>query len=78
MTYSLEPCFKIYDDSEGALLEVRVDSDFPDMIRLHTPNKESEEFYGDIRLTMLKTQAILLANAIIRQVDLMNELEEKV
>jgi hypothetical protein len=77
MGYSLEPCFKLYDDSEGVLLEVGVNPDFPDIILLHTPNKESKEFYGDVRLSLSKEQASYLADALLRQIELMNELEDE-
>lgn len=76
MTYSLEPCFKVYDDSSGTFLEVRVDPTIPDCILIHTPNKDSKEFYGDIRLTLSEEQSLLLANAINRQIKLMDELGE--
>lgn len=45
MTYSLEPCFRLYDDSNGCLIEVRVDLDSSDLINIYTSNKDSIDYY---------------------------------
>jgi hypothetical protein len=77
MKYSLEPCFKVYDDTVGACLEVAVHPEMPHIILIHTPDEKSKDFYGNFYLPLEIDQALLLANAIIKQAALINEFQEK-
>lgn len=67
--HSLETFHRIYDDREGVCLQVGPDTDGLDLVQLGTPNKESVEHYGEVRLVMLPEQARLVAKALILAAD---------
>lgn len=67
--FSLESCFKIYDDTDGTFIEVRVDPDMNDHILVHTTNQASEDHYGSINLSIPVEQAELLIEALKKQIN---------
>lgn len=73
--YTLEPSMRIYDDNNGACLEVRVHPDAPESIEIHAPNNISEKWYGNFSLGLNSTQAELLIKALRTQLDLMDDFD---
>jgi len=52
MTYSIETIRRVYNDAEGVYIEIGPDSDALGGIEIRTTNKESKEYYGDIRVAL--------------------------
>lgn len=71
--YTVEPAFKVYDDSEGVCIEFRESPDFPGIIMMHTPDKESKVFYGEINLTMSIEHAKAVKDALTKQIEAMEK-----
>lgn len=74
--YEIEPSFSVYDNHDGTCIKVGVSPDFPELLLIHTPDKKSQDFYGDVRLNLSKEHAKLLANAIYAQIEAMNKQED--
>lgn len=66
MSHTLETLYRVYDDGEGVCLEVRPHPDLPDAIlELHSrATAPSKEFYGELSISLVPSQARLLAKAL--------------
>lgn len=67
--YELEMLFRVYDvtGAVGVAIEVKPEPDMPeDYILISTEDKDAEEHYGKLHLTLHKKQARLLAQAILK------------
>lgn len=71
--FSKEHHIKIYDDTEGAALTVRPDTEATTYVQLCTEGAKSIEWYGDIRLVMPPKLARLVGEALIQQADLLEK-----
>lgn len=74
--YEIESVHKVYDNSNGCFIEIRIDPDHPELLKLQTTNKESKEYYGNIDLVMTFEQAKKLAKAIELQLESMGKLKD--
>lgn len=63
--YETEVVRRIYDNDEGVYVEVGPDSDALGLVELRTGDKASEDYYGKLRFTMTKEQAIAVGHALI-------------
>jgi hypothetical protein len=61
---TLETIRRVYDDDNGAFIEIGPDRDGLDLVEVRTTGKESEEYWGKVRLTLPKAFALKLAEAI--------------
>jgi len=72
MSYIIENIVRMYVENEhGACLELCPNPDAPDdSIALHTPDKVSKDWFGDIRLTFLNSEECRqLGKALIKYAD---------
>ena len=69
MAYSIDMACRVFDDSEGVYLEVRNHAENADYIEIHTPDKQSKEYYGDLSIVMPKEQALHLIKALQTVID---------
>ena len=60
----VESIYKIID--EGCCIDV--ESDAEGLVRIYTPDKDSQEYWGEIDFGMSVEQAEALANAILKKV----------
>lgn len=67
--YELDAVYQVWDTREGICLEVRPHPEGGNALELHTPDKKSKEWYGDISLTLSKRQAITLAGALLKSAE---------
>lgn len=66
MSFTVEVVRKVYDDENGVFIEIGPDCDGLGGIEVRTTDKESKEYYGDVRLSIhSKKQAVLIGNAIL-------------
>ena len=66
MSFTTDVCRRVYDDREGACVEVRPCPDNPtEFLEIHTPDDKSKEFYGDFRISFPKEMARQLGAALI-------------
>jgi len=66
MSFTVEVVRKVFDDENGVFIEVGPDCDGLGGIEIRTVDKESKEYYGDVRLSIhSKQQAILIGQAIL-------------
>lgn len=76
--FSMESTYNVYDDHNGVRMQVRSFPDAPDSaMELHTGGAESEQFYGKNSLVLDAPQARLLAQALIRKADDMEQHESE-
>lgn len=72
--YEVEPMYRVYENNSGRCLEFRVCPDFPGNILFNTPDEESSEYYGYIRLSLTMDHAKKLYEALGRQIKAMEDL----
>lgn len=77
MGYTTEVVRRIYHDYEGVFLEVSLDADSLNLVRIHTANRINEDWFGKIDLTMDPVFARSLAHAILACADEAEEQERK-
>lgn len=65
MGFSIERFSRIYDDEDGVYIQVWPDAGGLDCVEVMPGDSESRKHYGDIRLTLIPAQAILLGQALI-------------
>lgn len=65
--HEIEHVVRIHNSE--ATLEVGTDPDTSSFVEIRTPDKRSEDYYGEIRLALPKEAALLLAAAIKRVAD---------
>jgi hypothetical protein len=71
---STEIIHKIYDGyGEGAYIQVDEDGDGLDCVRIQTPNKNSQDYFGKIYINLSPDMAEALANAILAKVKELRE-----
>lgn len=61
----MEVVRRIFDDTEGAYIEVGPDADGLDCIEVRTTNAKSKEYFGEFRFSLMPEMAKLLGNALI-------------
>ncbi|HCE6897274.1 hypothetical protein [Pseudomonas aeruginosa] len=73
MSYSVEKVMRVYDDKEGAYIEVRHDPDAPDSsLEIHTTgNQTCIDWYGEQRIMLnSREHALALARAITEMAEM--------
>lgn len=66
MSFTVEVVRRVFDDDHGVYIEVGPDGDGLGGIEIRTVDKDSKEYYGDVRISFhSKAQAILMGNAIL-------------
>lgn len=73
MSIVIEKHLRVWNEDEGAYLEISLCPDFPDAaLQIHTgKHKTSEEWYGKVDITLYgKEQAVKLAQAILEMSEL--------
>jgi len=65
MTVTTDVIRKVWLDGEGVSLEVGPDADGLDLVRVHTSDRQSEEYWGKIDITIDPDIAIALGTALI-------------
>jgi hypothetical protein len=65
MTITTEVYRRIWDDAEGACIEIRPDQDGLGCVEIWTPNEKSVEYYGKLRVSFSKEMARQIGEAMI-------------
>jgi len=74
MGYTVEIVRNIYDDTFGACLSVGPDADgLGGLVRIFTSGKVSEDYYGNLDVTLPYEQAKMLGEALIQAADEMKK-----
>lgn len=72
--FTLETCYKVFDDEEGACIQIGTSPDAPEYVHLSTPTKIDKDWYGDIDVVLHPKQAKFIGEALIK---LANEINVK-
>ena len=65
MSQNVETIYRVHKPSGGAFLEIGDYSHAPGVLELRSTDKTSEEWFGDISLTLQPEFAIDLGNALV-------------
>lgn len=63
--FSTEVVRRVFDDSEGACIEIGPDTDSLNLVQMRTVGKENEEYWGRFSLTFPPKMALQIAKALI-------------
>lgn len=77
--WEIESFQRLYDNLSdcAACFEFRVCPDFPENLMIHTPDEESKDYYGNIRISMPLEQAEKFHAALGKQIQEMKENNRK-
>jgi excinuclease UvrABC nuclease subunit len=73
--YSMEPSFSVWIDDKGVKITISVSPDAPGIVRISAPDDDDQKYFGPLNINITKEYADLLAEAIKRQVQLMDDLD---
>jgi len=63
----VDTIYKVYEDNEGAFLEIGDDPEYPDSyLMLRTTEKASQEWFGKVNITLTPEYAIALGETLIK------------
>jgi hypothetical protein len=75
--FSMDHIYRVYDENEGVCVEVRPYPDAPQSsLELCTVDGKSQEWYGKVSLVLFPTQAKLLAKALLKAAEALDQKEE--
>ena len=69
MTITTDVIRKVWLDGEGVAIQVGPDADGLDLVRMHTPDIQAEQYWGKVDITVDSDMARALAHALLAAAD---------